>query len=125
MYNITVNIYDENEQEIYPSNNILTKTTFGKQFEVKQVKLIFILKFLCFILNLQVSENGLWAIVETLAVGVGQIRASLRSTIGADDEESEITPHIKVYEFKHQWKSLNSLFNANTKYVHDMFVLLF
>ena len=39
--------------------------------------------------------------METLAVGVGQIRASLRSTIGADDEESEITPHIKVYEFKH------------------------
>ncbi|XP_023322530.1 nuclear pore membrane glycoprotein 210 [Eurytemora carolleeae] len=84
VYNITVKIYDENEQEIYPSNNILTKTTFGKQFEVKQV-----------------SENGLWAIVETLAVGVGQIRASLRSTIGADDEESEITPHIKaVSEFR-------------------------
>ena len=63
--------------------------------------------------------------METLAVGVGQIRASLRSTIGADDEESEITPHIKVYKFKHRWISLKSLLNANKKYVHDCLSFFF
>ena len=36
-YNISVDIYDEDEHRIYPSNNILTKTAFGKQFEVIEV----------------------------------------------------------------------------------------
>ena len=36
-YEINVNIFDEDDHPIYPSENILTKTTFGKQFEVIKV----------------------------------------------------------------------------------------
>ena len=36
-YNMTVRIYDEDNHLLHPSTNILTKTTFGKQFDVLQV----------------------------------------------------------------------------------------
>ena len=34
--------------------------------------------------------------MRTLDVGVGKVKASLRSTITPDDDEIEITPHVKV-----------------------------
>lgn len=83
-YNLTVRIYDEDNHLLHPSTNILTKTTFGKQFDV-----------------LQVSENGLSARVKTLGKGIGKMKASLRSTLDKDDEETEIIPHLKgVKEFE-------------------------
>ena len=33
-YDINITIYDADDHVIYPSENILTKTTFGKQFDV-------------------------------------------------------------------------------------------
>ena len=39
---MTVKIYDDEDHVIHPSDNILTKTTFGKQFEVLQVDKEFI-----------------------------------------------------------------------------------
>ena len=77
-YNITVTMYDEDDHEIFPSENILTKTTFGKQYEV-----------------LDISVNGLWARVIPTGVGIGKIKASLRSTLTPEDDETEITPHLK------------------------------
>jgi len=77
-YDINITIYDKEDHEIYPSENILTKTTFGKQFDI-----------------IDISLNGLWARVRPTMVGIGKIKASLRSTLTPDDEETEITPHIK------------------------------
>ena len=33
-YDINITIFDADDHVIYPSENILTKTTFGKQFDV-------------------------------------------------------------------------------------------
>ena len=33
-YDINITIYDADDHVIHPSENILTKTTFGKQFDV-------------------------------------------------------------------------------------------
>ena len=33
-YDINITIYDADDHVIHPSDNILTKTTFGKQFDV-------------------------------------------------------------------------------------------
>jgi len=77
-YDINITIFDKDDHEIYPSENILTKTTFGKQFDI-----------------IDISMNGLWARVRPSMVGIGKIKASLRSTLTPDDEETEITPHIK------------------------------
>lgn len=79
-YEIVVNVYDKENHKIYPSENILTKTTFGKQFEI-----------------IEISENGLWARVRTTLLGVGKIKASLRSTLTPDDDEIELTPHVKGF----------------------------
>ena len=40
-YEVKVNIYNKENQLIHPSENILTKTTFGKQFDILEVKLLF------------------------------------------------------------------------------------
>ena len=37
-YEIAINIFDKDDNKIYPSENILTKTTFGKQFDVIEVR---------------------------------------------------------------------------------------
>ena len=39
--------------------------------------------------------NGLWARVIPTGVGIGKIKASLRSTLTPEDDETEITPHLK------------------------------
>ena len=78
-YNITTTIWDKEGHEIYPSENILMKTTFGKQFDV-----------------LDITVNGLLARVLPEYVGVAKIRASLRATLTPDDEETEMEPHVKV-----------------------------
>ncbi len=44
----------------------------------------------------QISENGLEARVRTLAVGLGKVKATLRSTLSPEGEEVEITPLVKV-----------------------------
>jgi len=77
-YDINITIFDKEDHKIYPSENILTKTTFGKQFDI-----------------LEISMNGLWARVKPTMVGIGKIKASLRSTLTPDDDETEITPHVK------------------------------
>eukprot|EP00090_Calanus_glacialis_P028282 TRINITY_DN45475_c0_g1_i1.p1 TRINITY_DN45475_c0_g1~~TRINITY_DN45475_c0_g1_i1.p1 ORF type:complete len:919 (-),score=251.02 TRINITY_DN45475_c0_g1_i1:238-2994(-) len=77
-YDINITIFDKEDHKIYPSENILTKTTFGKQFDI-----------------IEISMNGLWAKVRPTMVGIGKIKASLRSTLTPDDDETEITPHIK------------------------------
>ena len=77
-YDINITIFDKEDHKIYPSENILTKTTFGKQFDI-----------------LEISMNGLWARVRPSMVGIGKIKASLRSTLTPDDDETEITPHVK------------------------------
>jgi len=77
-YDINITIFDKEDHKIYPSENILTKTTFGKQFDI-----------------IDISMNGLWARVRPTMVGIGKIKASLRSTLTPDDDETEITPHIK------------------------------
>ena len=78
-YNITTTIYDKEDHVIYPSENILMKTTFGKQFDV-----------------LEITVNGVLARVVPEFVGVAKIRASLRSTLTPEDEETEIEPHVKA-----------------------------
>ena len=75
----TTTIFDKEGHEIYPSENILMKTTFGKQFDV-----------------LDITVNGLLARVLPEYVGVAKIRASLRATLTPDDEETEMEPHVKV-----------------------------
>ena len=78
-YNITTTIFDKEGHEIFPSENILMKTTFGKQFDV-----------------LDITVNGVLAKVVPEFVGVAKIRASLRSTLTPEDEETEIEPHVKA-----------------------------
>lgn len=79
-YNITTHIYDQDGHEIYQSENIVMKTTFGKQFDVESI-----------------TMNGCLAKVLAEYVGVAKIRASLRSTLDVEtDEETEIEPHVKV-----------------------------
>ena len=56
-YNVTTTIWDQEGHEIYPSDNILMKTTFGKQFDV-----------------LDITVNGLLARVVPEYVGVAKIR---------------------------------------------------
>lgn len=83
-YDINITIYDADDHVIHPSDNILTKTTFGKQFDV-----------------IDISVNGLWARVKAVTVGIGKIKASLRSTLTPDDDETELVPHVKgVTEFE-------------------------
>ena len=78
-YNITTTIYDEEDHVIYPSENILMKTTFGKHFDV-----------------LNITVNGDFAQVRPDMVGLAKIRASLRSTLSPEEEEIELQPHVKV-----------------------------
>ena len=79
-YNITTTIYDVDGHEIFPSENIVMKTTFGKQFDV-----------------LDITVNGVLARVVPEYVGVAKIRASLRSTLAPDtEEETELEPHVKA-----------------------------
>ena len=83
-YNITTTIYDEEDHVIYPSQNILMKTTFGKQFDV-----------------LNITVNGDFAHVRPDMVGLGKIRASLRSTLSPEEDEIELQPHVKaIKEFQ-------------------------
>jgi hypothetical protein len=83
-YDINITIFDKDNHEIFPSENILTKTTFGKQFDI-----------------VDISMNGLWARVKAVGMGVGKIKASLRSTLTPEDEETELVPHVKgVAEFQ-------------------------
>ncbi len=77
-YDIDVVVSDPDGRKIYPSENILCKTTFPKQFEV-----------------VEIAENGLTAKIRAVAVGIGKIKASLRSVLTEDDEELEIVPHVK------------------------------
>ena len=44
---------------------------------------------------LEVSENGLSARILANSVGLGKVKANLRSVLTDDDEELEIIPHIK------------------------------
>ena len=78
-YNITTTIYDEEDHVIYPSENILMKTTFGKHFDV-----------------LNITVNGDFAQVRPDMVGLAKIRASLRSTLSPEEDEIELQPHVKV-----------------------------
>lgn len=77
-YDIQIEVFNRDERPIYPSKNILCKTTFPKQFEV-----------------IEISENGLFAKVRAESLGLGKIKASLRSVLAEDDEELEIVPHVK------------------------------
>ena len=78
-YNISTTIYDEEDHVIYPSQNILMKTTFGRQFDV-----------------LNITVNGDFAHIRPDAVGLGKIRASLRSTLSPEEDEIELLPHVKA-----------------------------
>ena len=78
-YNITTTMYDEEENVIYPSDNILMKTTFGKQFDV-----------------MDITANGEFARVKPEFVGIAKIRASLRSTLSPEEDEIELEPHVKA-----------------------------
>ena len=78
-YNITTTIFDEEDHVIYPSLNILMKTTFGRQFDV-----------------LNISVNGDFARIRPDVVGFGKIRASLRSTLSPEEDEIELQPHVKA-----------------------------
>ena len=78
-YNITTTIYDEDDHVIYPSDNILMKTTFGKQFDV-----------------IDITPNGELARVRPEFVGIAKIRASLRSTLSPEEDEIELEPHVKA-----------------------------
>ena len=79
-YDINITIFDADDHVIYPSENILTKTTFGKQFDVIDISVrqkdIFF-KQNCTAVNFLVclKVNGLWARVKAVAVGVGKIKA--------------------------------------------------
>ena len=42
------------------------------------------------------AENGLRATIRTTEVGIGRVKASLRSVLTEDDEELEIVPHVKA-----------------------------
>jgi len=77
-YDVDITVYDRDGRKVYPSPNILCKTTFPKQFDV-----------------LEVTENGLYARVRAVNVGIGKLKASLRSVLTEDDEELEIVPHVK------------------------------
>ena len=78
-YNVTTTIFDEDDHVIYPSDNILMKTTFGKQFDV-----------------MDITANGDLARVKPEFVGISKIRASLRSTLTPEEDETELEPHVKV-----------------------------
>lgn len=77
-YTIKINIFTKEDRPIYPSENILCKTTFPRNLEVKEI-----------------SENGLEAKVTAKANGLGKVKANLRSVLDSEDEELEIIPHIK------------------------------
>ena len=78
-YDINITIFDEDDHAIYPSENILTKTTFGKQFDI-----------------VDISVNGLWARVKCMVVGVGKIKVRRRwkqgETQGKGELRSRSTP---------------------------------
>jgi len=77
-YTIKINIFTKEDRPIYPSENILCKTTFPRNLEVKEI-----------------SENGLEAKVTAKSNGLGKVKANLRSVLDSEDEELEIIPHIK------------------------------
>ena len=77
-YVIRINIFNKEGRPVYPSDNILCKITYPKQFKLNYV-----------------SESGLYAEVTTASIGLGKVKANLRSVLTADDEEIEIVPHIK------------------------------
>jgi len=77
-YTVKINIFTKEDRPIYPSENILCKTTFPRNLEVKEI-----------------SENGLEAKVTAKANGLGKVKANLRSVLDSEDEELEIIPHIK------------------------------
>jgi hypothetical protein len=77
-YDVAVNIFNRDGRKIHPSENILCKTTFPKQLDV-----------------IKVSESGLSAKVKAVNVGLGKLKASLRSVLTSDDEEIEVVPHVK------------------------------
>ena len=59
-YKIRVNIFNKDGRPIYPSENILCKTTYPKQFHLKYV-----------------SENGLYAEVSTQSIGLGKVSRTI------------------------------------------------
>jgi len=77
-YTVKVTVFNKEGREIYPSENILTKITFPKQFHLRYV-----------------SDNGLLAEATMTSIGLGKVKASLRSVLTDDDEEIEIVPHVK------------------------------
>jgi len=77
-YTLRVNIFTKDDRPIYPSENILTKTTFPKHFEI-----------------ISITENGLEAQVNAKHNGLAKVKANLRSVLDEEDEELEIIPHVK------------------------------
>ncbi|CAB4064919.1 NUP210 [Lepeophtheirus salmonis] len=77
-YEIKVEIFDKYKRRIYPSKNILCKTSYPGQFKV-----------------VELSDNGLWARIHTKEMGRGRVKAHLRSVLTSDDEEIEVVPHLR------------------------------